>query len=204
MQTHTHIQTHIPRESTSEHEVSLSCRRSHKCLKATQHNQQELLIQHNMMFSSSNNNNNTPLKMSMEDLLMEGLKPSYADLESEIARLKEVIYRKDQEIIEYKSAVDKYQAILTFSSGGPSPTSAGLVLSSPLSPRTLSIKKRTRTRLFGISAEPSNLSSSSVSEPTRHGDHIEPVVQTYPKDDQTRILLENAIQSNDFMKHLDG
>jgi hypothetical protein len=141
--------------------------------------------------------------MSMEDLLMEshpGQKPSYSELEAENVRLKEVIHRKDQEIIEYKSAVDKYQAIFSFS-GGPSPN---IGLSSPLSPRSLSIKKRTRTRLFGISAEPSNLSSSSVSEPVRHGEPIEPVVQTYPKDDQTRILIENAIQSNDFMKHLDG
>jgi len=131
-----------------------------------------------------------------EDVILtgNGMRPSYAELEAEVIRLKQVLHRRDQELIEAKSALDKYQAIFSFSSGPSSP------LNSPVSPsRVLSVKKRTRTRLFGISAEPAATETAGTATV-----RDEAALQTYPKDEATRTLLENAIQANDFMKHLDG
>ena len=97
-----------------------------------------------------------------------------SELLQEIQRLRETIQRRDQDIADLKSQLNKYQAVFSIS-GNPSALVTG-----PLSPRTAAqvSKKRTRTRLFGISAEPAaGESTSSASGRDRD------VLKTYPKDE---------------------
>lgn len=97
-----------------------------------------------------------------------------SELLQEIHRLRETIQRRDQEIADLRSHLDKYQAVFSFS-GNPS-----ALITAPLSPRTAAqvSKKRTRTRLFGISAEPAaGESTSSASGRDQFA------LKTYPKDE---------------------
>lgn len=119
------------------------------------------------------------------------------DLTHEVHRLRDLVRRQEQvivllsltpipdpsfgppvcrmqEIVELRSHLDKYQAVFSF-------TGTSRPLASPLSPRTglAASKKRTRTRLFGISAEPAPSDSTSGSSTVRDL----PPIKTYPKDD---------------------
>lgn len=96
---------------------------------------------------------------------MEGVN----DAMSEIKRLRDLLRQKDQEIAELKSHLDKFQAIFNFSGGSP----AGILTSAATT--ATSIKKRTRTRLFGISAEPGPVDSVSGRPPE--------IPKAYPKDE---------------------
>ena len=95
------------------------------------------------------------------------------DLAQEVQRLRQVVRSRDQEIVELRSQLDKYQAVFSFS-GTSRP------LASPLSPRAASTaaasKKRTRPRLLGISAEPAPGNSFSASS-------ADSAVKTFPKDE---------------------
>lgn len=105
---------------------------------------------------------------------MNNTEPMDQDLEQEVQRLRDVIARRDQEIADLRSHLDKYQAVFSFS-GTSRP------LASPLSPRTAvaASKKRTRTRLFGISAEPAPGDSASASAAVRDLRSV----TTFPKDE---------------------
>ena len=90
---------------------------------------------------------------------------------AEIGRLRQQLKVRDQEISELKSHLDKFQSIFNFSGGSP----PGILVTAATS--AVSIKKRTRTRLFGISAEPGPV--DSVSAGTRPSE----VPKIFPKDD---------------------
>lgn len=95
----------------------------------------------------------------------------FADPKAEIDHWKKVAQTKDQEIIELKSQLDKFQALFQFS--GIASGSGALTIPSNAA---VSAKKRTRTRLFGISAEPGpadvDVTDKAIEQP-----------QTFPKDD---------------------
>lgn len=95
------------------------------------------------------------------------------DLQQEVQRLRQVVRRREQEIVELRSQLDKYQSVFSFA-GSTRP------LASPLSPRAAAAsKKRTRPRLLGISAEPAPGHSSSSSSASRDL----ATAKTFPKDD---------------------
>lgn len=96
---------------------------------------------------------------------------SFSDPRSEIEHLKRVVRTQNQEIIELKSQLDKFQAIFQFS--GITSGSGALTIPSNAA---ISAKKRTRTRLFGISAEPGPADIEA-------GDKVVEQVPTFPKDD---------------------
>ena len=95
----------------------------------------------------------------------------FADPKAEIDHWKKLAQIKDQEIIELKSQLDKFQALFQFS--GIASGSGALTIPSNAA---VSAKKRTRTRLFGISAEPGpadvDVTEKGIEQP-----------QTFPKDD---------------------
>lgn len=92
--------------------------------------------------------------------------------EAEIEHWKKVVRNQRQEIIELKSQLDKFQALFQFS-GITASGSGALTIPSNAA---VSAKKRTRTRLFGISAEPGPVDIES-------GDKVPEQIQTYPKSD---------------------
>lgn len=96
---------------------------------------------------------------------------SFLDPKREIEHLRKVVRTQNQEIIELKSQLDKFQALFQFSGI----TSGSGALTIPPN-AAVSAKKRTRTRLFGISAEPGPADIET-------GDKIIEQVPTFPKDD---------------------
>lgn len=88
---------------------------------------------------------------------------------AEIEQLKKLVRDQNQEIVELKSQLDKFQALFQFS--GIAPGSGAVTIPTNAA---ASAKKRTRTRLFGISAEPG---------PVEPGDKAIEQPQTFPKDE---------------------
>ena len=115
---------------------------------------------------------------------------SYDELKNQVRLLQEALRSRDLEIVELRSKLDKFQAVFAFS---PTPN-----LLSPVPAPIVSLKKRTRTRLIGISAEPAPGDSTSA------GSLVQEPVRTFPKNEATKKFLEQAIQSNEFMKRLDS
>lgn len=109
--------------------------------------------------------------MASSNLEVMDTQDSFSDPVSEIERLKGVVRTQNQEIIELKSQLDKFQALFQFS--GITSGSGALTIPSNAA---VSAKKRTRTRLFGISAEPGPADIAG-------GDKVIEQVPTFPKDD---------------------
>jgi hypothetical protein len=114
---------------------------------------------------------------------MNSSEPMDMDLAHEVQRLREVVAQRDQEIVELRSHLDKYQAVFSFSG-------ASRTLVTPLSPRPTSAKKRTRTRLYGISGDPAAGDSDSVSA----GGRDQQSCPTFPKD-QTYVMQLHAFSA---------
>lgn len=120
----------------------------------------------------------------------ESVNLSYDELKNQVRLLQEALRSRELEIVELRSQLDKFQAVFAFS-----PTTN---LLSPVPAPVVSLKKRTRTRLIGISAEPAPGDSTSA------GSLVQEPIRTFPKNETTKKFLEQAIQSNEFMKRLDS
>lgn len=105
-----------------------------------------------------------------------------------IRHLEAKLKVRDDEIVELRSQLDKFQSVMLFATGGGGGASAGT-----------SGKVRTRkTRATGISAEPQALKTiqelASLSQTT---------FPEVPKGIRSKELLKQAILDNDFLKNLE-
>ncbi|XP_040068473.1 cGMP-dependent protein kinase, isozyme 2 forms cD4/T1/T3A/T3B isoform X1 [Ixodes scapularis] len=90
--------------------------------------------------------------------------------------LRQVVTLRDEEILQLRSQLDKFQSVL-------------------IPYNRYSRSGRRKERAQGISAEPQSLRSIQ--------DLIQTKFQDYPKSDRSRELIKQAIQDNDFMKNLE-
>uniref|UniRef100_L7LYD3 cGMP-dependent protein kinase n=1 Tax=Rhipicephalus pulchellus TaxID=72859 RepID=L7LYD3_RHIPC len=108
---------------------------------------------------------------------LEELRDAVLKQERIIHDLRQVISLRDEEILQLRSQLDKFQSVLI-----------------PYNAR-YSRSGRRKERAQGISAEPQSLRSIQ--------DLIQTKFQEYPKSDRSRELIKQAIQDNDFMKNLE-
>lgn len=108
---------------------------------------------------------------------LEELRDAVLKQERIIHDLRQVITLRDEEILQLRSQLDKFQSVLI-----------------PYNAR-YSRSGRRKERAQGISAEPQSLRSIQ--------DLIQTKFQEYPKTQRSRELIKQAIQDNDFMKNLE-
>jgi len=107
---------------------------------------------------------------------LQELQKALRQKDERIRELERVLTQRDDIISELRSQLDKYQSVMP-----TSPTSAKAALFAG---------KAGRTRGFGISAEPTNFSTTTELKP-------------HAKSNSSKELIRVAILDNDFMKNLD-
>lgn len=134
---------------------------------------EDCIHQHKSTSLKRNSRHSTASNTIMASNLPEAMdtQEHFADPKAEIDHWKKLAQTKDQEIIELKSQLDKFQALFQFS--GITSGSGALTIPSNAA---VSAKKRTRTRLFGISAEPGPADVDATDKGIEQ-------LQTFPKDD---------------------
>lgn len=105
--------------------------------------------------------------------------------ESKIRELEEKVKVQNEEIVQLRSHLDKFQSVFPYHN--------------PVSPthmnNNINLARPRKQRAQGISAEPQSL--ISIQELNQQ------TLPSYPKKDRSRELIRMAILDNDFMKNLD-
>lgn len=100
------------------------------------------------------------------------------EMQEKIEKLEKMLQVKEQEIVELRSQLDKFQSVFPFKRS-----------ETPFGGAQTRVRKQ---RAQGISAEPQTIHDLSQKK-----------FQTYPKNDRSRELIKAAILDNDFMKNLE-
>ncbi|XP_022916905.2 cGMP-dependent protein kinase, isozyme 2 forms cD4/T1/T3A/T3B isoform X2 [Onthophagus taurus] len=115
------------------------------------------------------------------------LDPNQQELVKKVRELEELLRVKDEEIVELRSHIDKFQSVFPLHFHSNQQRYFGL---------NNNVRDRPRKQRAGISAEPQT--ASSIQDLTKQ------TFPVYDKDDGTRELIKSAILENDFMKNLES